>query len=77
MTVVTDNVLITGGSTSANNIISILDDSTGTMTLSSFTGIPGGFEDILSSVFDRSGNIYCILASLIRAQVGRSTVFIA
>jgi gliding motility-associated-like protein len=60
----TNNVLITGGSTASSNIISILDDSTGAMTLSSFTGLGGGFQDILNSVSDRSGNIYCILASL-------------
>ena len=59
----TNAVLITGGSTASNQIISTLDPISGAMTLSSFTGITGGFQDILHSVSDRSGNVFVILAS--------------
>ena len=59
----TNAVLITGGSTASNQIISTLNPISGAMTLSSFTGIAGGFQDILHSVSDRSGNVFVILAS--------------
>ncbi|MEI6313004.1 MAG: hypothetical protein WCP57_12150, partial [Bacteroidota bacterium] len=65
----TNAVLITGGSTASNRIISTLNPITGAMVLSSFTGITGGFQDIVNSVSDRAGNIFVILASSSVASV--------
>ena len=59
----TNAVLITGGSTLSNRIISTLDPISGAMVTSTFTGLGGGFQDILNSISDRAGNIYVILAS--------------
>jgi gliding motility-associated-like protein len=59
----TNAVLVTGGSTASSRIISTLDPVTGAMVTSTFTGITGGFQDILNSVSDRAGNIFVILAS--------------
>ncbi len=60
----TGTILALGGGVLSNLNMGVINPTSGTTTTSNFTGIPGLIaQDVISSTYDKNGNLYTILNS--------------
>ena len=60
---ISNKLYLTSGSTASNKIVAEINRTTGVLNSKTFTGILGGFQDIVSVCSDRRDSIFTILAS--------------